>query len=275
MSNQAIEVLKNTFDTCLNEDSGVEYWYARDLQKLLGYDKWDNFKEVIKKAKIACESSGNSVLDHFPDIGKMVDLGSGSKRSIDDIKLTRYACYLIAQNGDPRKEAIAFAQTYFAVQTRKMEIIEQRMAEYERLKSREKLTESEKLLSALAYERGVDDKGFGIIRSRGDQALFGITTKDMKNRLNIPDNKPLADYLPDVTIKAKDLANSMTNHTLKTTNIHGHTDISYEHVKNNTNVRKALTDSNIYPENLPAEEDIKKVERRVKKEEKLITKKSK
>jgi DNA-damage-inducible protein D len=258
-----------------HKEDNIEFWYARDLQKILGYGKWENFVKVIEKAKIACSTSGFIVQDHFPDVKKMVDLGSGSVREIQDYKLTRYACYLIAQNGDSSKYQIAIAQSYFAVQTRKQEIIEQKMAEYERIASRVKLSESEKELSTLAYEKGVDSKGFAIIRSKGDVALFGgNNTNRMKQKLGIKDSKPLADCLPTVTLKAKDLATEMTNYKLKTDKrIYGKNPISNEHYKNNTNVRKALTDSGIYPENLPPEEDIKKVERKIQKETKQIANK--
>jgi DNA-damage-inducible protein D len=255
-----------------HKEDGVEFWYARDLQKILGYERWDKFLNIIEKAKMACSTSGFEVLDHFSQVGKMVELGSGSVRTIDDYKLTRYACYLIAQNGDSSKYQIAIAQSYFAVQTRKQEIIEQKMAEYERIASRVKLSESEKELSALAFEKGVDSKGFAIIRSKGDEALFGgHNTSKMKQRLGIKDNKPLADCLPTVTLKAKDLATEMTNYKLKKDKkIYGEKPISKEHYNNNKNVRKALTDSGIHPENLPAAEDVKKIQRKIQKEVKQI-----
>jgi DNA-damage-inducible protein D len=260
------------FDEHSHMEDGIEFWYARKLQKLLNYTEWRNFVNTIEKAKIACANSGFSILDHFVEVNKMVEVGSGAIRDIIDIKLTRYACYLIAQNGNSQNPTIAFAQSYFAIQTRKQEIIEQRMAEYERLAARVKLTESEKELSALSYERGVDGQGFAIIRSKGDQSLFGgLNTSAMKQKLGIKGSQPLADYLPSITLKAKDLATEMTNYKLKTsTDIEGETRISVEHSKSNANVRKALTDSDIYPENLPASEDIKKVERKIKKEEKQI-----
>ncbi|MDR0942770.1 MAG: DNA damage-inducible protein D [Holosporales bacterium] len=260
------------FDSYSHNENGVEFWYARELQELLKYKEWRNFVKVIEKAKEACLKSKVKVSDHFVNVNKMVELGSESKRKINDYKLTRYACYLVAQNGDPSKSVIAFAQSYFSVQTRKQEIIERRMAEYERIAARVKLSESEKELSALSYEKGVDSKGFAIIRSEGDKALFGgYNTSKMKQRLGIKDSKPLADYLPSVTIKAKDLAVEMTNYKLKVSpDIKGRTPISKEHSQNNKNVRNALTDSGIYPEDLPAEEDIKKIRRKIEEEEKRI-----
>jgi DNA-damage-inducible protein D len=254
-------------------DSGVEYWCARDLQTLLGYAKWENFAKVIDKAITACENSGYDPKDHFADVRKMVDLGSGAKREIQDIALTRYACYLIAQNGDPSKEQIAFAQTYFAVQTRKQEIIEKRLAEAERIDARKKLSQSEKELSGIIFDRLRENQSFARIRSKGDQALFGgRTTQDMKTKLSIPKSRPLADFLPTITIKAKDFANEITNFNIKQNDLRTEHGISGEHVKNNQEVRRLLVDRGIVPERLPAEEDVKKVERRLTSEEKKLPK---
>lgn len=266
MEKQIIVRLHKNFEDCAQEKNGIEFWHARELQKLLGYDKWSNFEGVIKKARFACEKAGQKASDHFADVGKMVDLGSGSEREIVDIMLTRYACYLIAQNGDSRKDEIAFAMTYFAVQTRKQEVVEERLAQWERLQAREKLSLSEKELSGILFERGADNQGFARIRSKGDSALFGgYTTQDMKNRLGVSDKRPLADFLPSVTIKAKDLVNEITNHNVKKDkSLQGETVITGEHVKNNQNMREMLTKSDIYPENLPAEEDIKKLGRKLK-----------
>ncbi len=277
MKQEIIQKLHKSFDDYAQKtEDGLEFWFARDLQILLGYDKWENFKKVIDKAKIACQNSGQDISDHFPDVGKMVDLGSQAKREIKDISLTRYACYLIAQNGDPNKEPIAFAMAYFAIQTRKQELIEKRINEIERVAIREKLSTSEKLLSCIMYERGVDNAGFARIRSRGDQALFGgYTTSDMKQKLKISPSRTLADFLPAITIKAKDLANEITNFTLKReVNMRGEGAISNEHVKNNKNMRELLGKSGIKPEVLPPEEDIKKVGRRLKSEGKKLLIKS-
>ncbi|MBI5730649.1 MAG: DNA damage-inducible protein D [Ignavibacteriales bacterium] len=255
---------------------GVECWSAREMQDILGYSKWDNFLNVIDKAKNACETAGEKLSDHFADIGKMVGLGSGSQRQIDDIALTRYACYLIAQNGDPSKPEVAFAQTYFAVQTRKQEIIEKRLLDVARVTAREKLSHSEKKLSGIIYERGVDEKGFAVIRSKGDQALFGgLNTQMMKDKLDIPAGRPLADFLPTLTIKAKDFATELTSHNVVEKDLQGHDQISNEHVENNLAVRKILKERGVKPENLPPAEDVKKVERRLKGDEKNILKEAK
>ena len=276
MKKEIISQLHSSFELAVHEAEGVEYWFARDLQVLLGYNEWRNFLKVIDKAKIACETSKQNVSDHFVDVNKMVDVGSGAKREIEDIILTRYACYLIAQNGDPRKDEIAFAMSYFAFQTRKQELLEQRLKELERLQAREKLTISEKELSGLIFQKGIDNTGFARIRSKGDQALFGgKTTLDMKARLDIPDNRPLADFLPTITIKAKDFANELTNVNIRKGDLKTESSITNEHVKNNEDVRGLLLKSAIKPENLPAEEDLKKIERKVKSEDKKLLKETK
>jgi len=254
-------------------DSGIEFWFARELQHLLGYSKWDNFNNVIEKAKVACENSENDVFSHFPDAGKMVQLGVGTEREIDDIMLTRYACYLIAQNGDPRKEQIAFAQSYFAIQTRKFELIEKRINNWERLQARQKLSHSEKELSELIYEKTKNDRDFGIIRSKGDTALFGgNTTQTMKDKLGVPKGRALADFLPTITIKAKDFATEITVFNTKDKNLYSENQISTEHITNNSSVRKILLERGIKPEELPAEEDIKKLERIVNSDNKSVGK---
>jgi len=254
-----------------DEETGLEFWLARDLQNLLGYARWENFAKVIEKAKTACKTAGFEAADHFLDITKKVSLGSGAEREIDDISLTRYACYLIAQNGDPSKDQIAFAQTYFAVQTRKQEIIEKRIAEIERLNARRKLSLSEKELSGIIYERLSDEKSFARIRSKGDTALFGgKTTEQMKQKLNIPKSRALADFLPTITIKAKDFANEITNFNIKRDYLRTEAGITREHVKNNQEVRKLLIRRNIKPEALPPAEDAKKLERKLASEQKKL-----
>lgn len=270
-----IENLKSIFDNISNIDldEDVEYWYARDIMKYLGYSRWENFELIVKKGMASCENAGVATFDHFRNVTKMVRLGSGAERPVTDYKLTRYACYLIAQNGDSRKEEIAFAQSYFAVQTRKIELIEERINYLQRDEARTKLKESEKQLSKNIFEREVDERGFGRIRSKGDQALFGgATTQDMKGKLGVKANRPLADFLPTLTITAKNLATEMTNYNVEEKDLYGESRITDEHVENNASVRNMLIERNIYPENLPADEDIKKLERRVKSEEKKLLK---
>jgi DNA-damage-inducible protein D len=265
MKKVTIARLNKSFEDSAYEQEGIEYWLARELQILLGYTSWRNFINAVTKAKESCKTSKEEILDHFVDVDKMVKIGSGAERKQGDIMLTRYACYLIAQNGDPKKEQIAFAQSYFAIQTRKQEILEERILLNERIHAREKLAETETELSKSIYERGVDSKGFANIRSKGDWALFGgNSTSNMKKKLKIPENRPLADFLPTITITAKQLAAEITNFNVKQNDIRGESPISKEHIKNNKDVRGLLEKSGIKPEDLPAEEDIKKLERRVK-----------
>jgi len=276
MEKQIITKLTKNFEDYAHQESGVEFWFARDLQKLLGYDKWENFLNAIEKAKEACKNSGQDVQDHFPGVRKTIAMPKGATKEIEDFMLTRYACYLIAQNGDPRKEEIAFAQSYFAIQTRKQELIEERIALQERFEARNKLIASETELSKLIYERGVDDAGFARIRSKGDEALFGGNdTKQMKKKLHIPENRPMADFLPTVTIAAKNFATEITNFNVKQNNLHSEIKITGEHVKNNKEMRRVLAKNNIVPENLPPEEDLKKLERRVKKDKERLAQNSK
>ena len=277
MDKNQIITLKSRFDAIshIDEDEGIEFWYARELQPELGYTEWRNFSKVIEKAKIACEATTHMASNHFVDVNKMVSIGSDTTREIADMKLTRYACYLIAQNGDPRKDEIAFAQSYFALQTRKQELLEDRINLVRRVEARDRLRKSETALSKNIYERGVDDKGFGRIRSAGDAALFGgRTTAAMKKQLEVSPSRPLADFLPTLTIAAKNLATEMTNHNTEEKDLYGEQSITYEHVSNNKAVRSMLAQRGIQPENLPAAEDIKKLERRVKSEEKKLAKES-
>lgn len=277
MEKRKITEIKLQFDEIIHivDDTDVEYWLARELMPLLGYERWENFEKAISRSMESCEASGITVSDHFREVTKMVLLGSGAKRKIKDYMLTRYACYLIAQNGDPKKEEIAFAQSYFAVQTRKQELIEERIAYIERTEARGRLRESEKRLSQNIYERGVDDAGFGRIRSKGDTALFGgHTTQYMKQRLGVKDNRPLADFLPTLTIAAKNLATEMTNYNVEEKDLRGEAAITTEHVQNNSSVRSMLGERGIKPEQLPPSEDIKKLERRVRSQEKKIAEQS-
>ena len=277
MDNRIIELKRNQFDIAVHkvENTDVEFWYARDLMNLLGYERWENFDKAIMRSMESCNTSGINVLYHFREVTKMITVGKGAKRPIKYYMLTRYACYLIAQNGDPKKEEIAFAQSYFAVQTRRQELIAERIAYIERTEARGRLKESEKRLSQNIYERGVDDAGFGRIRSKGDQALFGgHTTQNMKERLGVKENRPLADFLPTLTIAAKNLATEMTNYNVEQKDLQGEISITDEHVQNNTTVRDMLGQRGIKPENLPPSEDIKKLERKVKSQEKKLAKQS-
>lgn len=275
MKSDEIRSLFSQFEAASSELEGVECWRARELQNLLGYSKWENFEKVIQKAKDACSNAGELIENHFPDVRKMVGIGSKTERAVDDIALTRYACYLIAQNGDSRKEKIAFAQNYFAVQTRRAELVEQRILEFERVRAREKLSQTEKQLSGVLYERGVDNQGFAIIRSKGDQALFRLNTKMLKRKMGVPDSRPVADFLPTISIKAKDLAAEMTGLNVQTKDLKGQTKIETEHVDNNRAVRNMLTQRGIVPENLPRDEDVKKLKRKLDGEEKKLLKGSK
>ena len=274
MEKNKIASLKRSFDeiahTHVDNSDSVEYWFARELQQLLGYSRWEDFEKAVQRGITACENTGVPIENHFRVVPKMVRLGSGSQREVRDYMLTRYACYLIAQNGDPRKDEIAFAQSYFAIQTRKQELIEDRIRLIERMEARDKLKESEKRLSQNIYERGVDEKGFGRIRSKGDMALFGgRTTQDMKDRYGITSG-PLADRLPTLTIAAKNLATEMTNYNVEEKDLQGESPITQEHIQNNRSVRQMLGERGIRPEELPPAEDIKKLERRVKSAEKKL-----
>lgn len=274
MEQELITKLHKNFEDFVHEKDGVEFWFARELQGLLGYDEWRNFERVVDKAKLACMNANQNISDHFVDANKTINMPKNATKDVNDIMLTRYACYLIAQNGDPRKDEIAFAMTYFAIQTRKQELLEKRLADWERVQTREKLSVTEHELSGVLFERGVDGQGFARIRSKGDAALFGgYSTSEMKDKLEIPENRALADFLPDVTLKAKDFAAGITSFNVqKDLSLRGESRIIDEHVKNNSNVRDVLTKSGIYPETLPAEEDVKKLERKMKAEEKKLPK---
>ena len=272
MKSEEIVQLFEKFENAASELEGVECWSARDLQILLGYSKWENFEKVIQKGKDACKNAGEEIAYHFPDVRKMVAIGSGAEKEIDDILLTRYACYLVAQNGDSRKQEIAFAQNYFAVQTRRAELVEQRLLEHERVKAREKLSQTEKQLSGILYERGVDSQGFAVIRSKGDQALFRLNTQMLKKKMGVPASRPVADFLPTISIKAKDLAAEMTGLNVQNKDLKGQNMIEKEHIDNNHAVRDMLTKRGIVPENLPPAEDVKKLQRKLDGDEKKLLK---
>lgn len=272
MKSEEIVQLFEKFENAASELEGVECWSARDLQILLGYSKWENFEKVIQKGKDACKNAGEEIAYHFPDVRKMVAIGSGAEKEIDDILLTRYACYLVAQNGDSRKQEIAFAQNYFAVQTRRAELVEQRLLEHERVKAREKLSQTEKQLSGILYERGVDNQGFAVIRSKGDQALFRLNTQMLKKKMGVPASRPVADFLPTISIKAKDLAAEMTGLNVQNKDLKGQNMIEKEHIDNNQAVRDMLTKRGIVPENLPPAEDVKKLQRKLDGDEKKLLK---
>jgi len=273
MKKDVIEQLFTSFESIKQEQTGIEYWSARELQILLGYSKWENFEKAIIRAQEAIKNSGYDINNHFLEVRKMIETGKGAQREIVDYNLTRYACYLIAQNGDSSKTQVAFAQTYFAVQTRKQEIIEQRLLDVERLEAREKLSQTEKKLSGVLYERGVDSQGFAIIRAQGDQALFGgYSTAEMKSRLSVPAKRPLADFLPTLTIKAKDFATELTRHNVVDKDLRGHQHISNEHIANNKAVRKILGERGVKPEHLPPDPDVKKVQRKIVSEDKKALK---
>ena len=272
MKTEEIKQLFAQFEAAAAEVEGIECWSARELQHLLGYSKWENFEKVIGKAKDACRNAGEEPENHFPDVRKTIPMPKGAEKEIDEILLTRYACYLIAQNGDSRKPQIAFAQNYFAIQTRIAELVEQRLLEFERVKAREKLSHTENQLSGVLYERGVDSQGFAVIRSKGDQALFRLTTQQLKRKMGIPDNRPLADFLPTISIKAKDLASEMTNLNVQSKDLYGQKPIEKEHEDNNLAVRKMLLERGIKPENLPPATDVKKLKRKLESEEKQVLK---
>lgn len=273
MKTEVVQSLTQTFEGHAQQtDTGTEYWLARDIQHLLGYAKWDNFLNVVSKAKTACEVSGHNVCDHFADVGKMVDLGSGSQREVDDLMLTRYACYLIAQNGDPKKQEIAFAQTYFAIQTRRAELIEERLLATERISARKKLSTTEKELSDVIFEQTGGNQDFAVIRSKGDHALFRKSTQAMKAQWKVPDNRPLADFAPTIILKAKDFATEITIFNARSHKMNSEHAISQEHITNNEAVRSTLVSRGIRPEELPPAEDVKKLERRIASEEKKALK---
>ena len=272
MKSEEIKQLFDQFEAAAARLEGIECWSARDLQILLGYSKWENFEKVIQRAKDACKNAGEEIAYHFPDVRKTIPMPKGAEKEINDIILTRYACYLIAQNGDSRKEEIAFAQNYFAVQTRRAELVEQRLLEYERVKAREKLSQTEKQLSGILFERSVDSQGFAIIRSKGDQALFRLNTQMLKKKMNVPTTRPVADFLPTISIKAKDLAAEMTGLNVQTKDLKGQNKIEKEHIDNNLAVRNMLTQRGIVPENLPPAEDVKKLQRKLDGDERKLLK---
>lgn len=272
MKSEEIKQLFLQFEEVASELDGIDCWSARELKNLLGYSKWENFEKVIEKAKEACTNVGEEVSYHFPDIRKTIQMPKGAEKEINDILLTRYACYLVAQNGDSRKIEISFAQNYFAIQTRRAELVEQRLLEFERVKAREKLSQTEKQLSGILYERGIDGQGFAIIRSKGDQALFQLNTLMLKRKMSVPENRPIADFLPTITIKAKDLAAEMTGLNVQSKDLIGQVKIEKEHIDNNLAVRNMLKNRGIVPENLNPATDVKKIQRKLESDEKKVLK---
>ncbi len=255
-----------------NDDHPMEFWSARDLMPMLGYTKWQKFTEVIERAKAACKLSGQNIDDHVTGAGKMIATGKGATRKIEDFFLTRYAFYLIAQNGDPRKPEIALAQTYFATQTRKQELLEQRDMESKRLDARAKLRETESKIESTVYERGIKyPVEFATFKNKHIEALYGgISASQLKKIRKIPPKRSLADFDSHVELKAKDFALAMTDHNIKEKDIRGKEAMNTEVVKNSRETRQALLNRGIKPEHIKPEEDLKLVESRKNKEAKRI-----
>ncbi len=273
MQRERIHELNTTLERRMRRETatGTEFWLARDLQSIFGYVHWANFERVIHKAMMACEAAGHAVDDHFLRLEKIEDISARRSLKVTDYALTRYACYLVAQSADATKDQVALARNYFASPANEQDTVEGRRADAERIEARRKLSESEKVLSGLIYEHVEDDEGFRRIRTKGDQALFGgVTTRQMKRRLRVPKGRAMADFLPTLTIKAKDFANEITNFDIKRDYLHTEAQITREYIKNNREIRKVLERRKIKPEELPAAEDVKKVERRLSKEDKSL-----
>ena len=264
MEQNIIEIVQKSFEEIkITDETWFEFWSARDLMKWLWYKKWQTFEKVIEKAEVACNNSLIESKNHFTDASKMVWLGSWSNRNIKDYFLTRYACYLIAQNWDSRKIEISLAQTYFASQTRKLELAEQEIENNKRLEARKKLAKSEKQIEDTIYSRWIKlPVEFATFKNKKIEALYNISIKQLKAKRWIPENRALADFDSEVELKAKDFIYAMTDHNIKEKNIIWKQNLNEELVSNAKETRNTMLKRWIVPEELRAQEDLKLIEKR-------------